>query len=228
MCSDPDLVRNHLESSGDLDKLINKWTAMALAPRDQKEWHNPGYKLVLIGACAMMMGCTLKNEFIECLRNVFLKVGLMRDALKQVDTALNGPHGFTNGEPYYWGPFGVHDKVKDPQNDRFNPNSMFINVPAPGPGFFVKPDTSALENKIKARMEIIKQEKPDDVCGGCGGTQGKEGQALLTCAKCKTRKYCTKECQKGHWATHKQLCAKLPGDRSNDNVMQTPATAAAA
>jgi hypothetical protein len=31
-------------------------------------------------------------------------------------------------------------------------------------------------------------------------------QGMKTCAKCQTAKYCSKECQKAHWKTHKQMC----------------------
>ncbi|KAF2165434.1 hypothetical protein M409DRAFT_24284 [Zasmidium cellare ATCC 36951] len=225
-CSDFDLVRTYLQSSGELEKMIEKWTAKAQGWRNPLEWHNPGYKLVLIGACAMMYGCTLKDEFIQYLRDTFTEVGLMRDALKQVDTTLNGPHGFKNGVPYKWGSFGVHEKAKNPDDDLLyppRPGTAFtlINVPSPGPSLFRAPDNSAFIKKIKARMELIKQEKSNNVCGGCGAADGKDGKALLSCAKCKVRQYCSRECQKDHWETHKQLCAKPPGDPSNNERVKS-------
>ena len=58
---------------GKLDTLIDKWTTKALGWRNPLEWHNAKYKLVIIAACAMMMGCTLKQEFIDCLKEIFTK-----------------------------------------------------------------------------------------------------------------------------------------------------------
>lgn len=45
-----------------------------------------------------------------------------------------------------------------------------------------------------------------EVCGACGGKEGKEGAVLLQCAKCKGQKYCSKECQKEDWKRHKSGC----------------------
>jgi hypothetical protein len=38
-------------------------------------------------------------------------------------------------------------------------------------------------------------------CAGCGNKQGK-----LRCSRCKVARYCTKECQRKHWKTHKKEC----------------------
>lgn len=44
------------------------------------------------------------------------------------------------------------------------------------------------------------------VCAGCGKTARDDGKALLICAKCKGEKYCSTECQKKMWKTHKRVC----------------------
>ena len=42
-------------------------------------------------------------------------------------------------------------------------------------------------------------------CAMCGVT----GTKLKRCSKCRTTSYCNRECQKGHWKTHKHSCAIL-------------------
>jgi hypothetical protein len=41
-------------------------------------------------------------------------------------------------------------------------------------------------------------------CGACRATNAK-----LKCGRCGAARYCSKECQKNHWPTHKELCQKL-------------------
>lgn len=41
-------------------------------------------------------------------------------------------------------------------------------------------------------------------CRGCGATN----RPLLVCSKCKRAKYCSQECQKTAWKTHKKNCKK--------------------
>mmetsp|Transcript_15238 Transcript_15238/g.22294 ORF Transcript_15238/g.22294 Transcript_15238/m.22294 type:complete len:185 (-) Transcript_15238:79-633(-) len=50
-----------------------------------------------------------------------------------------------------------------------------------------------------------------DVCDGCGDG---EGQGNLTkCGKCLDARYCSKGCQKTHWARHKIICYKIQGNQ---------------
>lgn len=44
------------------------------------------------------------------------------------------------------------------------------------------------------------------VCRGCKGKKTKEGKALMKCGRCRVVEYCSAECQKGDWATHKKVC----------------------
>ncbi|KAK4446508.1 MYND finger [Podospora aff. communis PSN243] len=46
-------------------------------------------------------------------------------------------------------------------------------------------------------------------CRACGRGEAKEsGGKLLMCTRCKKVKYCSKECQKGDWKTHRMECAE--------------------
>jgi hypothetical protein len=40
----------------------------------------------------------------------------------------------------------------------------------------------------------------DNKCSVCNNTSG------FACSQCKTKKYCSNECQKSDWATHKHVC----------------------
>jgi hypothetical protein len=42
----------------------------------------------------------------------------------------------------------------------------------------------------------------------CGATQKEDGGRLRQCAKCKKQQYCSTECQKDHWKSHKKSCGK--------------------
>ncbi|KAK4541986.1 hypothetical protein LTR36_007186 [Oleoguttula mirabilis] len=47
----------------------------------------------------------------------------------------------------------------------------------------------------------------EDVCGACTAEEGKGGSPLLQCGRCKTQRYCSKECQRKDWRAHKVGCA---------------------
>ena len=45
------------------------------------------------------------------------------------------------------------------------------------------------------------------VCAGCQKSQSDISEPLKRCAKCQTQCYCSRECQKADWKTHKKVCA---------------------
>ena len=44
-------------------------------------------------------------------------------------------------------------------------------------------------------------------CGGCGKEQAR-GASFAACGRCRSVRYCTKECQLRHWKEHKAHCNK--------------------
>ncbi|EAT78155.1 MYND-type zinc finger protein samB [Parastagonospora nodorum] len=208
-CSDPDLVRKHLDS-GVLNYLIAEREAKMLAvPTKEQELdhylQDPCYVYVLLGACAMTLGSQLPASYVSLLKKVYTEGGLMPDALKQMKKALHGPNGYKNGEPY---DFHSKDLVETANADSDNrkPNGLgFIgmNVPSPGGLFNTGMGNSFTSAIIKELRE--KQQNPH-ACATCGVIAGSGGEKLLMCAKCKDRKYCSVKCQKHHWSIHKKLC----------------------
>lgn len=49
-------------------------------------------------------------------------------------------------------------------------------------------------------------------CASCTKTDSDTGVQLKCCAKCQTTRYCSRECQKTDWKTHKKVCAKNAAD----------------
>lgn len=57
----------------------------------------------------------------------------------------------------------------------------------------------------RAAWEDSRPPRPEPVCASCGARAEKLGQPLR-CATCRTVLYCSRECQKQHWRTHKVKC----------------------
>ena len=70
------------------------------------------------------------------------------------------------------------------------------------------PWIAAAQADAKARAEKNGQVTPltsiRDVDGACAAACGKNG--VQRCSRCKSVKYCSKECQKRHWKFHKKVC----------------------
>jgi len=216
-CSAPDLVREHLDS-GVLSKMITQKdaTLLAIPTKDRElEFHlqDPCYVYVLLGACAMTLGCQLPEPYLAMLKKVYTEGGLMPDALKQIKKALFGPDGYTNGIPY---DFESKDLVetansadhRDEKPSRFGFFGM--NVPSPGGLFNTGMGSSSTSVIIK---ELREGRNYPNTCAGCGVgpvsgsfNSASGGRGLLVCSRCKDRKYCSVGCQKKHWKVHKKVC----------------------
>jgi hypothetical protein len=215
-CSNLDLVRKHLDS-GLLVKMIAKKEATMLAiPTKERELEfalqDPCYVYVLLGACAMTLGCQLPECYIAMLKKVYAEGGLMPDALKQIKKALAGPNGYRNGEPYDFESKSLVETANSNDGKVENNFGFFgMNVPSPGGLFDTGMGSSSTSAMIKDLRDKHNKHNKPNVCAGCGTDSAKDGQNLLVCSRCKDRKYCSLECQKLHWKVHKKLCEPAIG-----------------
>ena len=211
-CSDPKVVQKHLHSGALIDMIVKKESKMlsALTGSKKEQLENcmsdPCYAYVLLGACAMTLGCKLPDAYIAMLKKVYTEGGLMPDAQQQMKTALFGPNGYKNGRSYDFESKMLMETANSPEKEDRKPNSFgFIgmNVPSPG-GFFNAGMTTSTTSAVL--KELREQLNKPDLCGGCGSEHGTGGKALRMCSKCKNRKYCSVECQKNAWKVHKKVC----------------------
>jgi hypothetical protein len=192
LCEDDSLVtlvRDHLEA-GVLRTLIAEKKAKLSTPANgnpfaahNKSWAH--YDFMLLGACAMSLGCKLPKDFKQLLIKKHCDTRLKRDAFRSMQLALgDGPNRY-KGVPYSFGSKGLLEMVNS------------------------REDGEDEEDEDDADPFAIKmKEFPADVCGGCGAADRLDGEALLSCNKCKAKKYCSKVCQKAHLKQHKSVCKK--------------------
>ena len=208
-CGDVELVKKHLDGDVLAKLMVKKQADMK---GGKSGYVDPDYELVILGACAMSIGCTLPAGFKEQLKDVYQSVGLMRDAKKQMDKALNGPDGFKDGEPYNFDSPGLDETMMSggPANeDRIFPGSNMLNVQAPNqplPAGLMRETSAGLRRDNVPNPELKRAGR--DACDECG-VMGGGKVTLLRCSGCKKRKYWSVECQRAAWPYHKGACKKM-------------------
>lgn len=90
-CTHPRVIRDFLDN-GALSETIKK----------HEDDDDQGYTLLMIGVCAMDLGCTLTEDFLDTLRRLLPDCSLLGDKAReeQIRKALFGPDGFENGKQY--------------------------------------------------------------------------------------------------------------------------------
>jgi len=58
-------------------------------------------------------------------------------------------------------------------------------------------------------------------CHVCGNLAREDGQPLLQCSRCMFAYYCSPECQRTDWKTHKKLCKDIAKERSAVEQLHT-------
>ncbi|KAF2019980.1 hypothetical protein BU24DRAFT_439880 [Aaosphaeria arxii CBS 175.79] len=193
LCTNVPAVRQHLDG-GVLEKLITeKEKSLAIVPKDPLAnfGRDPCYVLVLLGACAMTLGCKLPDSYLTL--------------LKKMKKALFGSNGYKNGEPYDFESKDLVQTANSMEDEGLPTIGGFqgMNMPGPG-GLFSTGMGDSESSKIIKEFRAIRN--GSKTCGGCGVITGPDGAALLRCGKCKERRYCTVQCQKKHWKLHKMWC----------------------
>jgi hypothetical protein len=149
------------------------------------------------------------------MRKHYKNVGLIRDAKKQMEKALDEDTGYVNGNAWDFGSLGLKQILQSgefaAEEDLIAPHQ--INVQEPRPTVAAPADVGhkLAENMMMLNMQEENKYGSLNVCGGCGAEDGKNGSELLRCGKCKERKYCGTDCQKAHWKYHKLVCKTMVG-----------------
>ncbi|TKA76448.1 hypothetical protein B0A55_06096 [Friedmanniomyces simplex] len=207
------VVRDHL-NAGKLQELADKYLAKFFAP-DPNEYYPPSYILCILGACAMSLGCTLPAVFKAQLKVLYPTSLRLRQAQGQMKKALYGPDGFENGTPYDMQSVGLFEATAaEPPSNAGHGGIVSLNVQGQLGLFGPPPVKKDVMAQVTRRMESINEENdpPYDICGDCGKSEAESGRKLLSCVRCKARRYCGRECQKAHWkAVHKDFCKAPEG-----------------
>ena len=197
-------MRKHLDA-GILARLLVRQQAKLRT--SYNEYNRDGYTFILLGACAMSLGCKLPEATVCLMKKHYNNVGLMRGAKKQMERALDEKTGYKNGKAWDFGSKGLRETMESggpPKEDRLFPNAM--NVEEPGA---TSTATAGLGRKLAEQLALVNAMEETkhgrDVCGSCGAKEGKNGSELLNCGRCKSRKYCNKACQVEHWNLHKMI-----------------------
>jgi hypothetical protein len=227
-CSDVKVVHEHLNSGTLVEMLVEKEWKMLLDEKAASfDSAGPGYEFVFLGACAMSLSCTIPEHYKTAMRKVFMCVGLMQDAVTQMDEALNSAKPYVDGEPWDFGSLDLKDTmmrrdvIGGPTNDF---GMLGCNTEGPGTMLY-NPPKGPTDGLKELKFRFKEGRYGTEACGACGAEQGKDGTALLQCSGCHTRKYCSKECQKAHWkSTHKKLCKELSKAKQENLEPETGVT----
>jgi hypothetical protein len=134
LCSHPEIVRRFMDD-GVLRRMMDQCSRELNEANDYWKSHayGPGYLLMLLGCCAMTLGAELNQQDRDIMQAHCRSVSLLRDAIKQVEEALDPDTGYVNGIPWDFmtKPFGT---TTTKEEDLAFPGTGTINCLAPDHG----------------------------------------------------------------------------------------------
>ncbi|KAK4500823.1 hypothetical protein PRZ48_009015 [Zasmidium cellare] len=139
LCSHPDRVRKHLDATGLLDETFKKANreAIAASPSWIGDCYGPAYRICILGACGMSLGAKISKQHKNAMRKYYKNCGLMRDAMVQIEAALDEVSGYTEGKCWDFGSPGQQENMAAggcPKEDRLYPGCGLTNVWVPDHG----------------------------------------------------------------------------------------------
>ncbi len=162
---------------------------------------NTGYEYVLIGACAMTLGCKIRSHVRTMLTqlNASPNTEMPPEADEQIEAALIGPAEkiYKSGEPFDFYAEGLIESAgmaeREIEERSKASNSSFVMMNVPVGGIFRNP-VRKTKRKVEDPAAVAKGAFGDDRCAGCG-VAGSPAAPLLMCGRCKRTKYCDKVCR---------------------------------
>jgi hypothetical protein len=185
--------------AGGLDRLLKKRlpinsTATQYDKNTTRTWppdRSPGYRLCLLGAVVMRLGCVIRPDFRQSLEELHTKVGFSRNAQVQLRHALNV---YVNGTPY-----NFRDKPRPTASSGLSDDHIWGDIsecmidlgdnPEPAVTMFSRLFLGPLLKCAAAGDN----EHPQDACGNCGRKKALDGSPCRPCTDCGHRLYCSRK-----------------------------------
>lgn len=191
---EPDKLRKQFDD-GVLVSLTDQYLSrVGKKPKDGNEaWYTVTYKLILLTAVAMQLGCQLPPSLRDFTSTKYRTTKLQRDGIAQMAKALRD---YKDGTPYDFESKSLVETANMPdfnEDDRLFPGSMLINTSSPewGPGH--KEMMQNLAKKFRERIEAGEYGYSADACGNCGKKPADGTGELKRCGRCGSKSYCSKE-----------------------------------
>ena len=73
-----------------------------------------------------------------------------------------------------------------------------------------------MENRDDDQADNNDANNDDKLCFYCSTLVEVKGNEYVRCSRCRTAKYCHRDCQQAHWKVHKKVCQKSDADDSNE------------
>lgn len=167
-------------------------------------WTDQGqYGLVLVGYCAMQLGCVLPRGFLASLK---ANLHVFRDTLfpAGMEQMRKACEDYIDGKPFDFPSFDDVENLMAQVVSASDPETPGLETVPPGSS------TASASSGQQADASFCVVEYcfwfPPGTCANCGSPRGFGNLALKRCKGCKDTLYCFEGCQKWHWSRHKRHC----------------------